>query len=126
MVAAGVTVVEPLAEEDVNEPGVMATLVAPVVTQLSVLLAPELTVVGFAVKDVMAGGAPLPVDELDRAAEPQPASAAHAHTEAIAAQSLSPEGSLPGPEIPLRNALIEAMGECLTFWLLWQRHSSKL
>ena len=55
MVAVGLTPVEPLADVDVNVPGVMAMLVAPVTAQLSVLLAPELTLVGFAVKEPMAG-----------------------------------------------------------------------
>lgn len=55
VVAVGVTAVEPLAEVEVKVPGVMAMLVAPVVTQLSVLLAPALMLVGSAVKDVMVG-----------------------------------------------------------------------
>jgi hypothetical protein len=38
VVVVGLTVVEPLADVDVNEPGVMAILAAPVVAQLSVLL----------------------------------------------------------------------------------------
>ncbi|MGA9670565.1 MAG: hypothetical protein WBQ94_15240 [Terracidiphilus sp.] len=50
----GLTVVEPLADVDVNVPGVMEMLVAPVVVQLSVLLALETMVVGFAEKDVIA------------------------------------------------------------------------
>jgi hypothetical protein len=36
-------------------PGVIAMLVAPVVVQLSVLLAPELIVVGFALKALIPG-----------------------------------------------------------------------
>jgi len=40
---------------DVNVPGVMAMLVAPVVTQLNVLLEPEVTLVGLAVKELMVG-----------------------------------------------------------------------
>jgi hypothetical protein len=51
----GLTSVEPLADVDVNDPGVIAMLVAPVVTQLSVLLEPALTLVGFAVKEVIVG-----------------------------------------------------------------------
>ena len=49
------TLVEPLAEVEVNVPGVMAMLVAPVVTQLSVLLAPDAMLAGLAVKDVIVG-----------------------------------------------------------------------
>ncbi|MGB7281753.1 MAG: hypothetical protein WBE13_05775 [Candidatus Acidiferrum sp.] len=55
MVAVGVTVVEPVAAAEVNVPGVMLTLVAPVVTQLKVLLVPELMPVGLAVNEVIVG-----------------------------------------------------------------------
>ena len=55
IVAVGLTLVEPLANADVNVPGVMAILVAPVVAQLSVLLAPELMLVGLAVNELMVG-----------------------------------------------------------------------
>jgi hypothetical protein len=47
--------VEPLADVDVNDPGVIATPVAPVVAQLRVLLDPALMLVGLAVKDVIVG-----------------------------------------------------------------------
>jgi hypothetical protein len=50
-----VTSVDPLADADVNVPGVMAMLVAPVVVQLSMLLEPEVTLVGSAVKELMLG-----------------------------------------------------------------------
>ena len=55
VVAVGFTVVEPLAAAEVNVPGVMAMLVAPVTVQLSVLLEPEVMLVGFAVKELMVG-----------------------------------------------------------------------
>ena len=55
VVAAGLTLVEPLANVEVNVPGVMAMLVAPLVAQLSVLLEPELMLVGLAVKELMLG-----------------------------------------------------------------------
>ena len=51
----GLTLVEPLAEVDVNVPGVMAILVAPVVVQLKVLLEPEVILVGLAVKELIVG-----------------------------------------------------------------------
>ena len=51
----GLTLVEPLADVDVKVPGVMAMLVAPVVVQLSVLLEPELILVGLAVNELMVG-----------------------------------------------------------------------
>jgi len=40
---------------DVNVPGVMAILVAPVVVQLSVLLEPEVMLAGLAVKELIVG-----------------------------------------------------------------------
>jgi len=55
VVAVGLTLVEPLADVDVNVPGVMAILVAPLVAQFSVLLEPELIVVGLAVKPLIVG-----------------------------------------------------------------------
>ena len=55
VVAVGLTLVEPLADVDVNVPGVMARLVAPVVAQLSVLLEPEVILVGLAVKELIIG-----------------------------------------------------------------------
>ena len=55
VVAAGLTFVEPLADVDVNVPGVMAMLAAPVTTQLSELLEPAAMLVGLAVNEVMAG-----------------------------------------------------------------------
>ena len=51
----GLTCVEPLAEVDVNVPGVMAMLVAPVVVQLSMLLEPEGMLLGLAVKELIVG-----------------------------------------------------------------------
>ena len=55
VVAVGLTLVEPLAEVDVNVPGVMAILVAPLVDQLNVLLVPEVIVVGLAAKVLIVG-----------------------------------------------------------------------
>jgi hypothetical protein len=71
--------VEPLADVEVNVPGVMVRLAAPVVVQLSVLLVPEFTLVGFAVKEVIAGTEPFSEGELDEVVEPQPASPAQAN-----------------------------------------------
>ena len=55
VVAVGLTLVEPLADEEVNAPGVMEMLVAPVVAQLSVLLEPEVILAALAVNVMMAG-----------------------------------------------------------------------
>src|SRR5580704_1409988 len=55
VVAVGLTLVEPLADVDVKVPGVMAMLVASVVAQPSVLVEPDVTLVGLAVKELMVG-----------------------------------------------------------------------
>ncbi|MGO9339773.1 MAG: hypothetical protein ACLPY1_19920 [Terracidiphilus sp.] len=55
VVAVGLTLVEPLADVDVNDPGVMAMLVAPVVAQLSVLPEPEGILAGMAVNEPIVG-----------------------------------------------------------------------
>ena len=55
VVAAGLTLVEPVADEDVKVPGAMAMLVAPDVAQFSVLLEPEVILAGLAVKELMTG-----------------------------------------------------------------------
>jgi hypothetical protein len=73
----GLTVFEPLAAVEVMVPGAMAMEVAPVVAQVSVLLEPELMLVGFAAKEVIVGAEPVPEDELG-IVEPQPARAMHA------------------------------------------------
>ena len=56
-------------------PGAMAMVAAPVVAQVSVLLEPELMLVGLAAKEVIVGAESVPVDEGDPDVEPQPASA---------------------------------------------------
>src|SRR5208282_3464059 len=65
--------VSPLADVDVNVPGVIAILAAPPVAQLSVLLVPAFTLVGSAAKEVIVGVDPFCEDEL---IEPQPTSPA--------------------------------------------------
>ena len=55
MVAVGLTLVDPLAVVEVKVPGVMAILVAPLVTQLRVLLEPDVMLVGLAVKELIIG-----------------------------------------------------------------------
>ncbi len=77
-------------------PGVMAMLVAPVATQFSVLLVPAFMLVGFAVKEVIIGAAPVPAGALDEVIEPQPASAAQANRINAIRQTASPEESRPG------------------------------
>jgi hypothetical protein len=55
VVAVGLTLVEPLADVEVKELGEMATVVAPDVAQFSVLVEPELMLVGLAVKELIVG-----------------------------------------------------------------------
>jgi hypothetical protein len=55
VVDVGLTLVEPLADVELNVPGVMAIVVAPVVAQLSVLLEPEGMLAGLAVKELIVG-----------------------------------------------------------------------
>ncbi len=52
-------------------PGVMAILVAPAVAQLNMLLAPALTVVGFAANEVIVGMETFPEGELEELDDPQ-------------------------------------------------------
>jgi hypothetical protein len=72
VVAVGLKLVEPLAEVDVNVPGVIVMLVAPVAAQLSVLFALAFMVAGLAIKDVICGTAPFPGGELKEVPETQP------------------------------------------------------
>ena len=87
--------VVPLADADVNVPGVMATLVAPVAAQLSVLLAPEFMLVGFAEKELIVGAEPFPEDEL----VPQPTSPTQTARMRSTAERCSLEESFSHPEI---------------------------
>ncbi|MGA2923027.1 MAG: hypothetical protein ABSE28_18120 [Candidatus Sulfotelmatobacter sp.] len=71
--------VEPLADVEVNVPGVMAMLVAPVAAQLRVQLVPEFMLVGFAVNEVIVGAEAAPEVDFDEVDNPQPASPAQAN-----------------------------------------------
>jgi hypothetical protein len=87
VVVAGITFVDPFADAEVNVPGVMAIVEAPLVDQASMLLAPELIPEGLAVKEAIAGIVPLSGAGLD---EPQPEKPAHTNRMRAAAQSLGP------------------------------------
>jgi hypothetical protein len=76
VVAVGLTLVEPLADVDVNVPGVMAMLAAPLVDQLSVLLEPEFMLSGLAVNELIVGAEPLPGGIIGVIVELQPANKA--------------------------------------------------
>ncbi len=69
----------------------MATLAAPLVSQVSVLPAPEFMLVGVAVKEVIDGAEPAPGDEFDCIGEVQPASTTQANSISTIAQRFSPE-----------------------------------
>ena len=92
VVAVGLTLVEPLADVEVNAPGVMAMLVAPAATQLSVLLEPDVELVGLAVNEVIVGMEPFSVGELD---EPQPTRPTQANRMTASAQRSSTEKLRP-------------------------------
>ena len=107
--------VEPLADAEVNVPGVMARLVAPVVAQLSVLLAPEVMLAGSAVKEVIVGMEPFPEGEFDEVA-PQPASPTQANKirARTAAQRFGPNEFRPAElSLFLHHELVESMGDPL-------------
>ena len=55
VVVDGLTFVEPLADAELNVPGVMAMPVAPDAAQLRVLLVPELTLIGSALNEEIVG-----------------------------------------------------------------------
>ncbi len=101
--------VELVADVDVNVPGVMAILVAPAAVQLSVLLAPEFTLVGSAVKEVIAGTASFPEGAPDEI-PPQPTSPAQANAMRTSAPRASLDESSPG-ELSLfpRSELAESI-----------------
>jgi len=60
VVAAGLTLVDPLPEVELNPPGEIEIAVAPLVAQLRLLLVPEFMLAGFAVKDEIVGPDPSP------------------------------------------------------------------
>ena len=55
VVVVGLTLVEPVADAEVNVPGVIAMLVAPVVDQSNILLEPEAMLGGVAVNEEIVG-----------------------------------------------------------------------
>jgi hypothetical protein len=72
VVVVGLTLVDPVAEVELNGPGEIAIVVAPLVVQFSVLLVPVVTLVGLAAKDVIEGAVPVPVGFDVVEALPQP------------------------------------------------------
>jgi len=109
VVAAGLILVEPLTDVDVNVPGVMATLVASAAAQLSVLLAPEPMLAGSAVKEVIVGTEPFSGGALDEVVEPQPASPAQANRMRTSEQRSSPGKWSPGELRILQDESVESV-----------------
>ena len=58
VVAVGLTVGDPVSDVEVKAPGVIATLMASAVDQLSVLLAPAVMLAELAAKDLILGFLP--------------------------------------------------------------------
>jgi hypothetical protein len=107
VVTVGLSLVEPLVDVDVNVPGVMAILVAPVVAQFSMLLVPEFMLVGAAVKDVTFGAEP--PGEVDA---PQPASPTQTRRARVSAKRSSPPELSPHwLSLFLQNELRESIPE---------------
>jgi hypothetical protein len=110
VVAVGLTLVEPLADVDVKVPGVMEMLVAPDVAQLSVLLVPELMLVGLAVKELIVGAEFFPDGELDEVGEEQLDRPAHRNIVRTSAQrSRREELRSRGLNLFLQNGLRKSM-----------------
>jgi hypothetical protein len=107
VVAVGLTFIDPVADVDVNVPGVMAILVAPAVAQLSVLLAPEFMPVGLAAKELIVGSERIAGDEFE---EPQSTSPRQAKRMRINAQRFDRE-ELSSRQLNLfrPNELVESM-----------------
>ena len=76
----GLTLVDPLAEVEVNVPGAIETLVASEVTQLRVLLTPELMLVGLAENELITGAVCCWREGEFEEDPPQPINPAHANT----------------------------------------------
>jgi len=94
----GLTLVDPLACEEVKLPGMMLMLVAPVVDQLSVLLAPELMLAGLAANaEITGGGAPSDLTAPTVPAQPEKANAARSTTATRRAELAPNDGRIGQP-----------------------------
>ena len=93
-----------------NVPGAMAIFVAPVVTQLNVLIAPEFMLAGIAAKDVIAGAEPFPEGEFDKLDAAQPTRPTQTDKVRTSAQRSRPEElSLRDLSLIPRNELDTSM-----------------
>lgn len=83
VLAVGLTLVDPLAAVDENEPGVMVRLDAPLVAQLRVALEPALIPAGFVPNEVMTGADSLSeADDCELPEPPQPVKPEHSSSNA--------------------------------------------
>jgi hypothetical protein len=110
VVATGLTLVEPLADEELNPPGEIEIVVAPLAAQLSLLASTELMLVGFAVKDAIEGTEPVPGSESGALVMPaqfvRPTQASRMRT---SAQTRDPEELHPSvPRLLLQRELAES------------------
>ena len=83
-------------------------VVDPLVAQFSVLLAPELMLLGFAVNELIEGADPAPGSVPESAgfpAFPQPTRAAHAKKKRTAAPEWRTEVFLSGERAPMRTRI---------------------
>ena len=104
--------VEPLAIEVLNVPGVMAMLVAPVADQLSMLLVPEFMIGGFAVKDAICGTEPFPAGVVEPGEAPAAQPARPPQQTRVRTSAQSPIPLEPSPR-ELRVFLQNESGESM-------------
>ena len=108
MVAAGDTEVEPLPEVDVNPPGLIAMLVAPLAAHVNVLLDPELMLAGLAEKELIDGGGGGEVF----APPADPAQPTMLHSDRIMAISRAKEGVAAPPRAKRKPKVRRIMLKC--------------
>jgi hypothetical protein len=103
--------VDPLADVEVNVPGVMEMFVAPVAAQVRALLAPAFMLAGLAVNEVMVGADPLPGPVPDPVPEDDP-------DVVPAVQPIKPL------QKPIQTNKVRASAEqCRRKWLFPETHS---
>ena len=112
VVTVGLMLVEPLADVDVNVPGVMAMLAAPATDQLRVLLVPEFMLGGFAAKDVICGAEPFPAGVVEPGEAPAAQPSRPAQESRMRTSAQNPSRLDPSPR-ELRVFLQNESGECM-------------
>jgi hypothetical protein len=116
-VDVGLTLVEPLADVDVNVPGVMAIVAAPLVVQLSMLLEPEFMLSGTATNELIVGAEPFPGGIIGEIVELQPPSMAQTNRMKTCALRSSPKDLSSGElGFLLQEELVELIKVTLQLW----------